>query len=74
MERTYVTKGAIVTWDWMPRDGWGCTFPVPAVVTRIGQNRVRIEVIRDDGKTVAKWVKPSTLFPYVQEEICEVPI
>ena len=71
MDPTTLRAGQIVSWDWMPRDGWGCTFPVPAAVTRVGHERVRIEVMRDDGKTVAKWVKPRALFPYDVEEETE---
>lgn len=68
---TRIRPGDIVSWDHMPRDAWGCTVPIAAAVTRVGLERVRIEVIRDDGKIVAKWVKSSTLFPWVDERTCE---
>ena len=70
IELRQLRKGMIVSWDWMPRSAWGCTFPVPAVVMRVRISRVKsvqIQVVRDDGRDILKWVKPSTLFPYVRE-------
>lgn len=72
IELSKLRKGVIVSWDWMPRDAWGCTYPVPAVVVRHRISHVKsvqIEVVRDDGKTILKWVKPATLFPYDVKEV-----
>lgn len=35
-------------------------------ITRV--KSVQIQVARDDGKTILKWVKPATLFRYNVEE------
>lgn len=70
MELRQLRKGMMVSWDWMPREAWGCTYPVPAIVMRVRITRVKsvqIQVVRDDGKIILKWVKPITLFPYVEE-------
>jgi hypothetical protein len=55
--------GQPVTWLHTPRGGYGYTYPVNAVVVKVGKKRVQLEAPLKDGNTKLVWVKPANLRP-----------
>lgn len=53
--------GQHVTWLYVPRGGYGYVIPVDGLVTGIGAARVQIEVKKQGGEMVKRWVKPESL-------------
>lgn len=58
---TILTVGQSVTWLYVPRGGWGYTYPVPATITKIAAKRVQIEAPLRRGGTKLVWVTPEKL-------------
>lgn len=50
-----------VTWAYTPRGGYGYTYPVNGVVTKVGPKRVQIEVMTRRGEPKRVWVTPDKL-------------
>jgi tetratricopeptide (TPR) repeat protein len=57
-----LTEGQNVTWKCQPRDGYGYTIEIPAVVKRLGRTKVKIQFASATGKQTFAWVRKSTLF------------
>lgn len=55
------TIGECVTWDYVPRGGWGFSIPVTAVV--VGQSRARVAIIatKRTGRLARTFVRPTSL-------------
>lgn len=56
-------SGMLVSWIHVPRGGYGFPTPVDAVVVKVTDKRVRIEVSLRDGRRVERLVTPESLRP-----------
>ena len=55
--------GQPVMWEYTIPRGWNFIKDVPAVVVRFGRERVCIQVQKNDGTWVERWVRPEKLTP-----------
>jgi len=53
--------GQDVTWHYEQPGGYGLTVPVPAIIEKISPRRITIKVLKKDGSTVLRCVKPNKL-------------
>lgn len=59
----WLAVGARCTWLYMARGGYGYLIPIDATITRLGRARVEIEVKKQSGELVRRWVRPGSLQP-----------
>jgi hypothetical protein len=58
-----LSPGQVVRWIHTPRGGYGFTMPIDAIVKKVCEKRVRIEVLLRDGRRVERVVTPESLRP-----------
>lgn len=58
-----ITIGALVTWVYTPRGGYGFNYPVNAEVVKVNGKTIRIRVKRANGALVERNVRPESLRP-----------
>ncbi len=63
MEKDLIRGGDALTWEHVPRGGYGYVHPVHVTVIAVGRVRVRVEAPLQRGGTKLVWVTPEALRP-----------